>query len=165
MKQYASVFFPAPELIGLLMDLNVAKSGFQHVSEFMTRRGAAYTAATGLPFPRPIPSRDRFTDTWKELVKPRSTRVRAGAPYKRPLLAATSDRAHPLWTPSIGPGRSLSSSAGTRAALEVGPNYPSGFSTTGHRPAHPPTYGRLGWPYAGIRTICSNNLQAYGRFF
>ena len=32
--------------------------------------GAAYTAATGLPFPCPIPSRDRFMDTWKELVKP-----------------------------------------------------------------------------------------------
>ena len=36
----------------------------------MTRRGPAYTAAMGLPFPGPIPSRDRFTDTWKELVKP-----------------------------------------------------------------------------------------------
>ena len=59
-KQYASVLFPAPKLIGLLMDLNVPKGGFRHVSEFMTRRGAAYTAATGLPFPRPIPSRDRF---------------------------------------------------------------------------------------------------------
>ena len=52
------------------MDLNVPKGGFRHVSEFMTRRGATYTAATGLPFPRPIPSRDRFMDTWKELVKP-----------------------------------------------------------------------------------------------
>ena len=51
------------------MDLNVPKGGFRHASEFMTRRGAAYTAATGLPFPRPIPSRDRFMDTWKELVK------------------------------------------------------------------------------------------------
>ena len=69
-KQYCSVLFPAPELIGLLMDLNVPKSGFRHVSEFMTRRGAAYTAATGLPFPRPVPSRCRFTDTCKELVKP-----------------------------------------------------------------------------------------------
>ena len=49
-KQYASVLFPAPELIGLNMDLNVPKSGFRHVSEFMTRRGAAYTAATGLTF-------------------------------------------------------------------------------------------------------------------
>ena len=37
-KQYASVLLPAPELIGLLMDLNVSKSGFRHVSEFMTRR-------------------------------------------------------------------------------------------------------------------------------
>ena len=69
-KQYASVLFPAPVLIGSLMDCIVPKGGFRHVSEFMTRRGAAYTAAMGLPFPRPIPSRDRFTDTWKELVKP-----------------------------------------------------------------------------------------------
>ena len=69
-KQYASVPFPAPEWIGLCMHPNVTKGGFRHVSAFMTRRGAAYTAATGLPFPRPIPSRDRFMDTWKELVKP-----------------------------------------------------------------------------------------------
>ena len=67
--QYASILFPAPELIGLFVDF-VPKSGFRHVSEFMTRRGVAYTAATGLPFLRPIPSRDHFTDTWKELVKP-----------------------------------------------------------------------------------------------
>ena len=70
MKQYASVLFPAPESIGLLMDLNVPKGGFQHVSKFMTRRGTVYTAATGPPFPRPIPSPDRFMDTWKEVVKP-----------------------------------------------------------------------------------------------
>ena len=38
-KQYASVLFPAPELIGLLMDLNVPKGGFRHVSEFMTCGG------------------------------------------------------------------------------------------------------------------------------
>ena len=52
-KQQAPVLFPVPELIGLLMDLNVAKGGFRHVSEFMTCRGATYTAATGHPFPRP----------------------------------------------------------------------------------------------------------------
>ena len=69
MKQQASVLFPAPELIGLLMDLNVAKGGFRHVSEFMTRRGAAYTAATGHS---PAPSL-HATGSWthgKELVKP-----------------------------------------------------------------------------------------------
>ena len=54
-KQYASVLFPAPRLIGLLMDLNVSKGGFRHVSEFMPRRGAAYTAATGLLSPPPHP--------------------------------------------------------------------------------------------------------------
>ena len=69
-KQYESVLFLAPESIGSVIDLNVPKGGFRHVSEFMTRRGAAYTAAIGVPLPRPIPSRDRFVDTWKELVKP-----------------------------------------------------------------------------------------------
>ena len=38
-KQYASVLFPAPELIGLLVDLNVPKSGFRHVPEFMITGG------------------------------------------------------------------------------------------------------------------------------
>ena len=36
-KQYASFLFPATDLIGLLMDLNVTKTGFCHLSEFMTR--------------------------------------------------------------------------------------------------------------------------------
>ena len=40
-KQYASFLFPAPEFIWLLMDFNVPNYGFRHVSEFMTRRGAA----------------------------------------------------------------------------------------------------------------------------
>ena len=90
-KQYASALFPAPDLIGLLMDLNVPKGGFRHVSEFMTRRGATYRAATGLQFPRPIPSRDRFMDTWKELVKPLA--------LDRPVSVAdppTSGRSWPL---------------------------------------------------------------------
>ena len=69
-KQYASVLFPAPKLLGLPIDLNVPKCGFRHVSQFMTRRGAANTAATGLPFPGPIPARDACTDAWKDLVKP-----------------------------------------------------------------------------------------------
>ena len=42
-KQYAYNLFPAPDLIGLLMDLNVPKLGFRHVSEYMSRRGSAYT--------------------------------------------------------------------------------------------------------------------------
>ena len=69
-KQYASHLSPAPDLIGLLMDLNVPKLGFRHVSEYMSRRGLAYTAATGLPFAKPIPTREVFTDAWNELVTP-----------------------------------------------------------------------------------------------
>ena len=56
-KQYASVLFPAPELIWFFMDLNVPKGGLGHVSEFMTHGGGAYTAATrdGPPIPAPHP--------------------------------------------------------------------------------------------------------------
>ena len=79
-KQYASHLFPAPDLIGVLMELNVPKLGFRHVSEYMSRQGSAYTAATGLPFPRPIPTRDTFTDTWKELVTPLDLRPPVSVP-------------------------------------------------------------------------------------
>ena len=79
-KQYASPLFPAPDLIGLLMDLNVPKLGFRHMSEYVSRRGSAYTAATGLPFPKPIPTQDTFTDTWKELVTPLDLRPPVSIP-------------------------------------------------------------------------------------
>ena len=80
MKQYASHLFPALDIIGLLMDLNVPKLRFRHISEYMSRRGSAYTAATGLPFSRPIPTRDTFTDTWKELVTPLDLRPPMSVP-------------------------------------------------------------------------------------
>ena len=62
------------------MDLKVPKLGFRHVSEYMSRQGLAYTAATGLRFPRPFPSRDAFTDTWKELVTPLDLRPTVSVP-------------------------------------------------------------------------------------
>ena len=79
-KQYASLLFPAPDLIGLLMTLNVPKLGFRHMSEYMSRRGSAYTAATGLLFPKPIRTRDTFTDMWKELVTPLDLRPPVSIP-------------------------------------------------------------------------------------
>ena len=69
-KQYASFLFPAPEFIGLLMDLNVTKTVFRHLSEFMTGRGIDYTVATAHFFPRPIPTLQAFLDTWKDMAKP-----------------------------------------------------------------------------------------------
>ena len=83
-KQYASLLFPAPDLIGLLMDLNIPKLGFRHMMEYISRRGSAYTAATGLPFPEPIPTRDTFTDTWKELVTPLGQRLPVSIPDPPP---------------------------------------------------------------------------------
>ena len=69
-KQCASFLFPAPDFIGLLMDLNVTKTGFRHLSEFMTRQGIDYTAATGRTFSRPIATRQAFLDTWKDMAEP-----------------------------------------------------------------------------------------------
>ena len=80
MKQYASLVFPAPDLIGLLMDLNVPKVGFHRMMEYMSRRGSAYTAAIGLPFAKPIPTRETFTDAWKELVTPLDLRPPVSIP-------------------------------------------------------------------------------------
>ena len=84
------------------MDLNVPKLGFRHVSEYMSRRGSAYTAATGLPFPSPIPTRDTFMDTWRELVTPVYLQPplsvpdppRVGALGRYPHGPGTSNHAH-----------------------------------------------------------------------
>ena len=92
-KQYASFLFPAPDFIGLLMDLNVTKTGFRHLSQFMTRRGIDYTAATGHTFPLPIPTRQAFLDTWKDNAKPLELRppVNVDDP---PLVAAVGPCPH-----------------------------------------------------------------------
>ena len=113
-KRYASHLFPAPDLIGLLVDLNVPKVGFRHMMEYMSRRGLVYTAATGLPFPRPIPTREAFTDAWKELVTPLDLRPPVSVPdppasgrswplpswaryvQSRPSLVETMDWIRPL---------------------------------------------------------------------
>ena len=79
-KQYASLLFLAPDLIGLLMDLNVPMVGFRHMMVYMSRWGSACTAPTGLPFAKPIPTREAFTDAWKELVTPLDRRPPVSIP-------------------------------------------------------------------------------------
>ena len=64
----AEALFPAPYLIGLLLELGAPRSGFRVLSKCIIRRGDAYTARTGLPFPRPISTRDQFDATWKSLT-------------------------------------------------------------------------------------------------
>ena len=66
-RMYAEALFPAPYLIGRLFELGAGRSGFCVLSEYLARRGNAYTACTRLPFPRPIPTRDQFDATWKSL--------------------------------------------------------------------------------------------------
>ena len=67
---YAEALFPAPYLIEVLLELGAPRSGCPVLSEYITRRGDAYTARTGLPFPQPIPTRDQFDATWKSLTAP-----------------------------------------------------------------------------------------------
>ena len=69
-RTYGKALFPAPYLIGLLLELAEPWSAFRVLSEYITRRGDAYTARIGLPFPRPIPTRDLFDATWKSLTAP-----------------------------------------------------------------------------------------------
>ena len=69
-RAYAEALLTAPHLIGLLLELGAPRSGFRVLSEYITRRGDAYTARTGLPFPRPIPTREQFHATWKSLTAP-----------------------------------------------------------------------------------------------
>ena len=69
-RTYAEALFPAPYLIGLLLELGAPRSAFRVLSEYITRWGDAYTARTGLLFPRPIPTRDQFDATWKSLTAP-----------------------------------------------------------------------------------------------
>ena len=69
-RTYAEALFPAPYLIGLLLELGAPRFGFRVLFECITRRGDAYTARMGLPFPRPIPTRDQFYAKWKSLTAP-----------------------------------------------------------------------------------------------
>ena len=60
-KQYVSHLFPVMDLIGLLMDLNVPKLGFRHVSECMSRRcrPTRPQRASRSPAPSPLGIRSR----------------------------------------------------------------------------------------------------------
>ena len=67
-RTHAEALFPAPYLIGLRLELGAPRSRVRELSDYVTRRGDAYVACTGLPLPRPIPTRDQFDATWKSLT-------------------------------------------------------------------------------------------------
>ena len=135
----------------------------------MTRRGAAYTAATGLPFPRPIPSHDRFMDTWKDLVKPpcpwRIPRpLQSWARYiqSRPPLVDTIDWKRPLTF--LLRGDAYPCAGGSWTQLSVGL---LNHGARGRTPAHIWVIGMAvcgDKDMAALATIWSKNLQVYGRF-
>ena len=162
------------------MDLNVPNSGFRHVSEFMTRGGGAYTAVMGLPFPRPIPSRDHFTDIWKELVKPlaldppvsvpepptsgRSWPLQSWARYiqSRPPLVDTIHWKRPL--AFLLRGDAYPCAGGSSTQLSIGLLNHCARART---PAYLCVIGMAvcrDKDMAALATIWSKNLEVYGRF-
>ena len=48
---YVEALFPAADLLGQLLELCAPLSSFRVSPQYITRRGTAYTARTGLPFP------------------------------------------------------------------------------------------------------------------
>ena len=60
-RTYAEALFPAPYLIGLLLELGAPPSGFRVLSEYITRRGDTYTARTGLLSHGPSPHGTNLT--------------------------------------------------------------------------------------------------------
>ena len=179
-KQYASFLFPVPDFIGLFMDLNVTKTGFRHLSEFMTRRGIDYTAATGHTFPRPIPMRQAFLDTWKDMAKPlelrppvnvddrpasgRSWPVHSWARYiqSRPPLVDTIDGNRPLTF--IVRGDAYPCAGGCWTQLSIG------LLNQGKRGRTPAYLWVIGMATCGdkdmaaLATIWAENLQVLGAF-
>ena len=133
----AEALFPASYLIGLLLGLGAPRSGFQVLSEYINRRGDAYTARTGLPFRRPIPTRDQFEATWKSLTAPlalsppvecadppssgRCWPLRSWAQYvqSRPALCQSIDWTRPLTFVVRGDGYPCA--GGNWLQLSVGP--------------------------------------------
>ena len=180
-KQYASMLFPAPHLIGLLMEPNVTKTGYRHLSAFMTRRGLDYTAATGhrprIPAPYP---QQAFLDTWKELVKApelrppvvvsdppasgRSWPIHSWARYiqSRPPLVDTIHWTRPLTF--ILRGDAYPCAGGSWTQLSIG------LLNHGKRGRTPAYLWVIGMAVCGdkemaaLATIWAENLQVCGRF-
>ena len=135
-RTHAQALFPAPYVIGLLLELGAPRSGFRVLSRYITRRGEAYTARTGLPLPRPMPTRDQFNATWKSLTAPlalspplecanppssgRCWPLRSWAQYVqfRPAMFQSVDRTRPLTLVVRGDGYPCA--GGSWSQLSVG---------------------------------------------
>ena len=99
--------------------------------------GIDYTAAAGQTSRRPIPTRQAFLDTWKDMAKP--LELRPPVNVDDPPASGRSWPVHSYGMP-------------TRVPVGVGPNCPLGSSATANAAAHPPTRGLLGWPCVATKT-------------
>ena len=69
-QAYAENLLPPLAAVSLLLNLSAPKSAFRLLSTFVSQRGVRYSTATGLPFPRPLCTRDAFEAKWAELCTP-----------------------------------------------------------------------------------------------
>ena len=68
--KYASEVLPPDECCELILNLRAPKLAWRTLSEVYTLRGLKHTAATGLPFARPICPERAFQQRWQELLAP-----------------------------------------------------------------------------------------------
>ena len=146
----------------------------------MSRRGSAYSAATGLPFPRPIPTRDTFIDTWKELVTPLDLRPPVSVPdppasgrswplpswaryvQSRPSLVETIDWTRPLTFIVRGDAHPCAGGSWTQLSI--------GLLNHGARGRTPAYLWVIGMAVCGdkdmaaLATIWADNLKVCGPF-
>ena len=169
-KQYTSFLFPAPNLLGLLMDMNVPKAGFQALSQYISRRELHTRPQRVIRSPSPSPHGTRSQTRERRWPSPLSCRLlcplrippQVAAHGRCNFWRATSNHGLHLRMSSIGCGLSYSSCAGmcTNVPVVVRPNSPLGSSTMPREAAHPRTCGLLGGPCA--ETTTWRPLQPFG---
>ena len=129
--------------------------------EHITHEGYVYTARTGVPFPRPIPTRDQFDATWKfACVVPPNGMCR---PPRRRVVVGICGRAHntyntcnpgqPCASPLTGPAPSP---LWCRLTILVRPwqlvaAIGGAIEPWDKGEESPPSYGSSAWPLQGTR--------------
>ena len=101
---YAEALFPAPYLIGLLLELGAPRSGFRVLSQYIIRRGDAYTARRYLRSSPKLPLRP---PPWRWMPqrnpRPNPQCNHLPKPMPRPLMGAKPRPRPPLSEDWTGP--------------------------------------------------------------
>ena len=170
-----------------LFQVGAPPSGLRVLCGYISRRGNAYTARNGLPFPRPIPRRDQFDAMWKSLTAlvALSPAVECADPpllgvfwpswswaqyvHSRPALCQSIDWTLPLTSVSRGDGYPCAGGSWSQLSLSllnhgVKARTPAflwvvGMAVTGHK-----DMVALGQIWAQVLQVCSMHFRVHMLF-